>query len=97
MQSECELMGVSYAPAPIIFHAVGCVQCRHTGYSGRSGVYELIGIDEKLRSMIHDRMPEQQIKKYARTLFPGIRQDGYRRVLTGETSLEEVLRVTNEE
>ena len=40
---------------------------------------------------------EQQIKKYARTLFPSIRQDGFQRVLNGDTSLEEVLRVTSEE
>ena len=95
--SECGLLGVSPEQPPLIFHAVGCAQCRHSGYSGRSGVYELIAMDDSLRSMIHDRSPEQKIKKYARTLFPGIRQDGYRRVLSGETSLEEVLRVTNEE
>lgn len=96
-ETQCELMGLPLNPPPIIFHPVGCIECRHTGYSGRTGVYELIGIDDKLRTMIHDRMPEQQIKKYARTLFPSIRHDGYRRVLKGETSLEEVVRVTNEE
>lgn len=94
---ECKLMGIDETNPPTIFHAVGCAECRNSGYSGRSGVYELIQIDETLRSMIHDRKAEPQMKKYARTLFPTIRHDGYQRVLAGETSLEEILRVTSEE
>lgn len=96
-QKECELLGVSYALSPIINHPVGCQYCRHTGYLGRSGLYELIAMDETLRTMVHDRKPEQQMRKYARSLFPSLRQDGYRRVLMGLTSLEEVLRVTGED
>jgi len=94
---ECELLGVPVNDTTMIYQPVGCQQCRNSGYSGRSGVYELILIDETLRTMIHDRKPEPQMKKYARTLFPTIRQDGYQRVLRGDTSLEEVLRVTSEE
>jgi general secretion pathway protein E len=94
---ECALMGVSDNPPPTIYHAVGCENCRHSGYSGRSGVYELIAIDDKLRAMIHGREAEPDLKKYARSLFPTIRQDGYKRVLAGHTSLEEVLRVTSDE
>lgn len=95
--SECALLGVDPAAAPIIYHAEGCQQCRFTGYAGRSGVYELIVIDEQLRTMIHDRVPEQKMRKYARTMFPSLRQDGFRRVLMGDTSLEEILRVTSED
>lgn len=94
--SECSIMGIT-DHTPTIYHPVGCSLCRNTGYSGRSGVYELIAIDDTLRAMIHDRKSEQLLKKYARTLFPSIRQDGYQRVLQGDTSLEEILRVTNEE
>lgn len=81
----------------VLYHPVGCSHCRNTGYSSRSGVYELIAIDDTLRSMIHEKASEQDIRKYARTLFPSIRQDGFRRVILGDTSLEEVLRVTSEE
>lgn len=95
--SECALLGVSETNPPIIYHAVGCPSCRHTGYSGRSGVYELIAIDDNLRTMIHDRAAEQHMRKYARGLFLSLRQDGYRRVLLGDTSLEEILRVTSED
>jgi general secretion pathway protein E len=91
---ECAMLGVAAAE---IFHPVGCDLCKNTGYNGRSGVYELIAIDETLRTMIHDESPEQQIKKYARTLFTSIRQDGYQLVLAGATSLEEILRVISEE
>lgn len=94
---ECELLGIAESSSPVIYSPVGCVNCRHTGYSGRSGVYELIAIDESLRTMIHDRVPEQQMRKYARGLYPSLRQDGFSRVLKGETSLEEVLRITNED
>ena len=80
-----------------IYHPTGCARCRNTGYSNRSGVYELIAIDDNLRSMIHDRASEQKIKAYARTKFKSIRQDGIRRVLLGDTSLEEVLRITSED
>ncbi|MEO8401445.1 MAG: type II secretion system ATPase GspE [Gammaproteobacteria bacterium] len=96
-EMECALMGVPENATPTIYHPVGCPSCRNTGYSGRSGVYELIAIDDRLRTMIHDRQPEPELKKYARTLFPTIRQDGYNRVLAGHTSLEEVLRVTSDE
>jgi general secretion pathway protein E len=95
--SECELLSVAAENPPMIYHAVGCEHCRHSGYSGRSGVYEFIVIDETLRTMIHDHVPEQQMRKYARTKFLSLRQDGCRRVLRGDTSLEEVLRVTSED
>ena len=65
-----------------------------SGYRGRTGIYELIAIDDTMRTMIHDGVSEQQLEKYARTLSPSIRADGRRRVLEGNTTLEEVLRVT---
>jgi general secretion pathway protein E len=94
---ECAIMGIPVNEAPTIYHPAGCSRCRYSGFSGRSGVYELIAIDDTLRTMIHDRASEQNMKKYARTLYPSIRQDGYRRVLAGDTSLEEIIRVTSEE
>lgn len=92
--SECELLQVKQAT---IYYPVGCHHCKNIGYSGRSGIYELIAIDDTLRTMIHDKSAEQQLRKYARTHFPSIRQDGFQRVLAGHTSLEEILRVTSEE
>lgn len=96
-EHECAILGVDPASPPTIYRPQGCAACRNSGYSSRSGVYELIAIDDTLRAMIHSQASEQDIKKYARTLFPSIRQDGIRRVLAGDTSLEEVLRVTSED
>lgn len=64
------------------------------GYRGRTGIYELIAVDDKMRTMIHDGVSEQELERYARTRGPSIRDDGNRRVLEGTTTLEEVLRVT---
>jgi general secretion pathway protein E len=65
-----------------------------TGFRGRTGIYEVIAVDDTMRTMIHDGVSEQQLERYARTLSPGIRDDGRRLVLSGVTTLEEVLRVT---
>ena len=65
-----------------------------TGYRGRPGIYELIEIGEDLREAIHSGEVEQSLLKIARQHSPGIDADGRRRILSGETSLEEVLRVT---
>ncbi|MBS0367220.1 MAG: type II secretion system ATPase GspE [Proteobacteria bacterium] len=67
------------------------------GYRGRSGIYELIMVDDAMRTMIHDGVSEQEIERHARLSTPSIRDDGRTRVLRGETTLEEVLRVTRED
>ena len=67
------------------------------GYRGRSGIYELIMVDDTMRTMIHDGASEQQIERHARHSTPSIRDHGRARVLRGETAIEEVLRVTRED
>jgi general secretion pathway protein E len=67
------------------------------GYRGRTGIYELILVDDALRTMIHDGASEHEIEKYARQFTPSIRNDGLVRCLKGETTIEEVLRVTRED
>ncbi|WP_041718639.1 type II secretion system ATPase GspE [Alkalilimnicola ehrlichii MLHE-1] len=95
--TECELLGLDPQHPPTLHAPVGCDACHQTGYQGRTGIYEIIALDETLRTMIHDGAGEQQMEHHARTLTPSIRADGVRRVLSGETSVEEVLRVTREE
>ncbi len=67
------------------------------GYKGRTGIYELVVIDEQMRTMIHDGVGEQELERHARRLTPGIRDDGRAKVLAGVTTLEEVLKVTRED
>lgn len=77
-----------------IYRAKGCDHCNQTGYRGRTGIYEMIEIDEPLRLMIHEGAGEHEMNKHARQTSAGILDDGRRRVLVGETTVEEVLRVT---
>ncbi len=80
-----------------IFKAVGCAACSNTGYQGRTGIYELLPVDDALRTLIHDRASEGDIREHGRVLgMQVLRQDGLRWVRAGETSLEEVLRVSRE-
>ncbi|MBE7417260.1 MAG: type II secretion system ATPase GspE [Ideonella sp.] len=79
------------------WHPVGCEQCGRTGYKGRTGVYELMSVDDKIRSLIHARAAESQLFVAAEAggMRP-MREDGQRLVDEGITSLEEVLRVTRD-
>ena len=73
----------------------GCDLCNHLGYRGRTGIYEIITMDETLRGMIHRNDNVQSIEKYVRLTSDSIRSDGFKRVLMGDTSLAEILRVTS--
>ncbi len=78
-----------------VHHAKGCERCKYTGYRGRTGIYEMIEIDASMRQMIYESANEQDIVLEARQHYPGIESDGRRRILLGETSIEEVMRVTS--
>ncbi|MDE2504219.1 MAG: Flp pilus assembly complex ATPase component TadA, partial [Burkholderiales bacterium] len=79
------------------WHPVGCPACTHTGYKGRTGVYELMVVDESLQALIHGHAAEQDLAAAARAngLMP-MRDDGERLVASGVTSAEEVIRVTRD-
>ena len=82
------------APSPTLYRPS---QDLSSGYRGRTGIYELVIIDDTIRQMIHDGKGEMEMERHARTVTPGIREDGRQKVLAGVTSLEEVLRVTRED
>jgi general secretion pathway protein E len=91
--AERERLGLAHENAQL-FRARGCEHCNMTGYRGRAGIYELIEIGDALREAIHDGQGEQSLLRLARQQSPGIDADGRRRIISGDTSLEEVLRVT---
>jgi general secretion pathway protein E len=95
--SDCELLGVDPADAPTLYRAVGCGECNQLGYRGRTGIYELIEIDDEMRTRIHDGDGEHELEAHARKHSSSMRHDGWRRVLAGQTTLEEVLRVSRED
>ncbi len=91
---ERVLLSLPVDESVTLYRPDGCSHCNHTGYRGRTGIYELIEIDDRLRNMIHEGESEQDITAYARNHCSAIIDDGRRRILSGETSVEEVLRVT---
>jgi general secretion pathway protein E len=94
-ESELALLGLSESsPEVSIFRDKGCDYCNHTGYKGRTGIYEMIEIDDQMRSMIHEGASESEMVAQARKTSSSIVDDGRRRVLAGETTVAEVLRVT---
>jgi len=93
---DCEALGADTGEPPTLYRGTGCRECNYTGYRGRTAIFELIEIDEQMRTMIHDGEAEQRMEHYARSRSTSIYHDGVRRVLAGDTTLEEVLRVTHE-
>jgi len=90
---ECRELDVDQAEPPTIYRPFRDAPMGD-GFKGRSGIYEIVKIDDEFRTMIHDGAGEHELERYARSRSRSIRQDGLRRVTTGETTLEEVLRVT---
>ncbi|CAI08920.1 type II secretion system ATPase GspE [Aromatoleum aromaticum] len=80
-----------------LWTARACPACSHSGYSGRSGLYELLVTDEALARLIHDGADEAQLRGHARRAGTrSLRDDGLRYVTDGLTSAEELLRVTKD-
>jgi general secretion pathway protein E len=96
-EAEREVMGLAADELPTLYRPVGCEVCNHQGYRGRTGIYELVAVDDEMRQLIHDQAGEPVLERHARRTSPSIRADGWRRVRAGETSIEEVLRVTRED
>ncbi|MCP4957597.1 type II secretion system ATPase GspE [Photobacterium aquimaris] len=79
-----------------LYRPCGCDKCNFKGYRGRTGIHELLQVDEHVQELIHAEAGEQAIEKYVRQTTPSIRDDGLAKVRQGITTLEEVMRVTKE-
>ena len=78
-----------------VFEAVGCRECRNVGYSGRMGIYELMLTTDTIRELATERASSWELKKAAVAGGMGtLRDDGWRKVISGSTSIDEVLRIT---
>ncbi|MCZ6536473.1 MAG: type II secretion system ATPase GspE [Gammaproteobacteria bacterium] len=95
--SEKKLLQVPAREKLSLYRAAACAQCNQTGYSGRTGIYELVVIDDAMKTMIHEKASEHLLEEHARSQSASIRADGRSKVLSGITTLEEVLRVTRED
>ena len=91
-----EKFGIGEAPRRQmkIYEAVGCKRCFGTGYLGRTGIYEVLAMDEELGDMIDRGVPVRELREAARAKgVESVREDGVRKVLDGETSVAELVRV----
>jgi len=80
-----------------ILEAVGCEKCRMTGFKGRTGLYEVLQVTEDIEPLILQRSSSHAIKQKAITQgMQTLRDDGWMKVLEGVTTIEEVLRVSDE-
>jgi general secretion pathway protein E len=97
--------GASYEPPimmdgsrPVFYKPAGCEACGNAGYIGRRGIYELMLIDEPVRSLILKHADATAIRRAAvESGMDTMRDDGTRKIMSGMTSVEEVLSATNEE
>ena len=91
-------LGVQAPPNLNLWRGKGCAECRGTGYRGRSGIYELFALTEEARSLILRRAPARDIRRLAiEAGMVTLRIDGWLRACEGVTTIEEVLRVTQED
>ena len=97
--SETELRALNLEPTQLsetqVMKPVGCEECRHTGYKGRMGIFEIFTIDDDVRHLINNRRSTLFLRQRARELgMRTLREDGVRKVLAGLTSAEEVISIT---
>ena len=78
-----------------LFRGHGCSKCSLSGYSGRAGLFEIFLINDEIQHMIFDKKPVSELRHHAREMgMRSLREDGLRKILSGMTTIDEVLRVT---
>jgi general secretion pathway protein E len=81
-----------------VYRAAGCAACNYTGYRGRVGIFELMQVDDEIRALVSQNVDSKTIKNQAVSKgMHALRKDGARKVLSGVTSIAEVLRATEDE
>ena len=96
--ADLEALGIEGAGDRRLYRGRGCDECRGTGYRGRTGIYELFPITEDARSLVLRRVPSRDIRRYAiEAGMVTLRMDGWLKACEGVTTVEEILRVTQED
>ena len=96
--AELSALGVQAPPGLSLWRGKGCAECRGTGYRGRSGIYELFTLTEEVRSLILRRASGREIRRLAiEAGMVTLRIDGWLRACEGVTTIDEILRVTQED
>ncbi|MEJ6621162.1 MAG: GspE/PulE family protein [Opitutae bacterium] len=98
--NELNILGVSeeQASSATFMHGAGCAKCGDSGFRGRKGVFEIFVINQEIEEMIYHNVSIVELRKKAREMgMRSMREDGFRKVLAGVTTLDEVLMVTTAE
>jgi general secretion pathway protein E len=92
-----QALGADNTEAPSeVWRGAGCAQCANTGFSGRTGIYEMLQVNDDIRRLIVKGADSGSILSKTQSLgMRTLRQDGLQKVLAGQTTFEEVMRVTN--
>ena len=78
-----------------ILHGAGCEACKHRGYKGRAGIFEIFVVDDEVRHMVNNKCTTVELRKRAREMgMRTLREDGIRKVLGGMTTADEVISAT---
>jgi type II secretory ATPase GspE/PulE/Tfp pilus assembly ATPase PilB-like protein len=89
--------GAELPSNPKFYRGAGCKACKNSGYKGRIGVFEMLLITDKIRDLILAKTPSSQVKHVAQDAgMKTLRQDGITKVLAGVTTIDEVIRVSQE-
>lgn len=92
--TDTELLAQAGLTADHLYRPRGCPACNNTGYRSRAGIFEIIEMDQTLRTMIHDSSSELELAEYAHQQAMPILHSGLHLAASGKTSLEEIIRVT---
>ncbi|MBI2493589.1 MAG: type II secretion system ATPase GspE [Candidatus Rokubacteria bacterium] len=96
--ADLSALGLEVAAGTTLWRGRGCDECRGTGYRGRTGIYELFAVTEEARSLILRRAPSRDIRRVAvEGGMVTLRLDGWAKACEGVTTVEEILRVTQED
>jgi len=97
--SDLDTLGITLEAGKTLtlYRPKGCKTCNYQGYRGRSGIFELVVIDDAIKNLIHDGAGEHELDKQARTRSRSMLQNAREKAISGETSLEEVVRVAHED
>lgn len=99
-KSELARLGITpeQASEATMMEGAGCDKCGEVGFRGRKGVFEIFNVDSEIEEMIYNNVGLVELRRKAREMgMRNMREDGFRKVLAGITTLEEVLLVTTEE
>ena len=79
----------------VFYYGRGCSNCNDTGYRGRKGIYELLIVNDPIRTLINERAPTVVLRQKAVELgMVTLREDGLRGIFEGDTTIEEVVKYT---